>query len=74
MVPEWENGEPPELIKARNCYICKSDFRKVHPFYDSLCGECAEFNWEKREQTADLAGRTALLTGSRVGPTSGSVT
>ena len=66
VLPEWQNGEPPPLIKARNCYICKSDFNAVHAFYDSLCGECAEFNWQKRDQTADLGGRTALLTGGRV--------
>jgi len=64
-LPRWEE-EPPPLRDARNCYICKADYREVHPFYDCLCPECGDFNWRKREQTADLSGRTALLTGGRV--------
>ena len=56
----------PPLVDARNCYICKSDYRDVHFFYDALCPTCAEFNWEKRNQSADLTGRVALLTGGRV--------
>jgi NAD(P)-dependent dehydrogenase (short-subunit alcohol dehydrogenase family) len=38
----------------------------VHFFYDSMCAPCAELNWTKRRQTADLTGRVALLTGARV--------
>jgi NAD(P)-dependent dehydrogenase (short-subunit alcohol dehydrogenase family) len=56
----------PELKKARNCYTCKRDYNRLHDFYDSLCPECAELNWSKRNQTADLTGRTALVTGARV--------
>src|SRR5262249_42098691 len=37
-----------------------------HPFYDSLCPECAELNWSKRGQECDLSGRVALVTGGRV--------
>ena len=55
-----------ELNVARNCYICKRDYRRLHFFYDSMCPDCAEFNWKKRNQTADLTGRIALLTGGRV--------
>ncbi len=54
------------LNLSRNCYICKTDFDRVHFFYDSLCPECAEFNWTKRHQTSDLTGRYVLLTGGRV--------
>lgn len=54
------------LKVARNCYICKRDFTSVHFFYDSMCPDCAEFNWNKRNQMADLDGRTVLLTGGRV--------
>ncbi len=62
---------PPENFKgelnvARNCYICKRDYRLLHFFYDSMCPDCAEFNWKKRNQTVDLAGRVVLLTGGRV--------
>ena len=38
----------------------------VHHFYDQLCPPCAEFNYAKRTETADLSGRVALLTGGRV--------
>ncbi|MEI9864063.1 MAG: SDR family NAD(P)-dependent oxidoreductase [Limisphaerales bacterium] len=38
----------------------------IHHFYDQLCPACAEFNWGKRTETADLRGRVALLTGGRV--------
>ena len=56
----------PRLLEPRNCYICKSDYRDVHGFYDSLCPECAKLNWNKRYQTTDLQGRVALVTGGRV--------
>ena len=57
---------PVELIEPRDCYICKQPYRHVHAFYDALCPSCAEFNWHKRLQTADLSGRVALVTGARV--------
>ena len=55
-----------ELESDRNCYICKRDFRRIHCFYDALCPDCAEFNWLKRNQSANLVDRYALLTGGRV--------
>lgn len=55
-----------QLEEPRNCYICKRDFRDIHAFYDSMCLDCAEFNSSKRNQTANLSGRYALLTGGRV--------
>jgi NAD(P)-dependent dehydrogenase (short-subunit alcohol dehydrogenase family) len=48
------------------CYVCKREFNELHFFYDQLCPECAAFNYAKREQTADLRGRVALVTGARV--------
>ena len=60
-------GAPPgELREARACYVCKSDFTTLHPFYDQLCPPCAALNWQKRNQTANLEGRVALVTGARV--------
>ena len=56
----------PRLKVARSCYICKRDYHRVHKFYDSMCPDCAGLNWTKRNQTADLSGRYALLTGGRV--------
>ncbi|MAG64188.1 MAG: SDR family oxidoreductase [Planctomycetota bacterium] len=54
------------LEEPARCYICKEDYQDLHPHYDAMCPECAELNWAKRHQTADLSGRVALVTGSRV--------
>ena len=54
------------LPKLRACYVCKVRFRVLHHFYDQLCPDCASFNYDKRNQTADLSGRVAVVTGSRV--------
>ena len=54
------------LQSARNCYVCKDEFTKLHFFYDTMCPSCAELNYAKRFQTADLEGQVALITGSRL--------
>ncbi len=74
-----EDGEPDAWAEAearreegarvespRMCYVCKRDFHELHRFYDQMCPPCAELNFAKREQTADLRGRVALITGARV--------
>jgi NAD(P)-dependent dehydrogenase (short-subunit alcohol dehydrogenase family) len=61
------SGEPvPETEESRKCYVCKKEFSTVHHFYDRLCLPCAEENFAKRTELADLTGRVALLTGGRV--------
>ena len=55
-----------EFRRERACYVCKQPFVKAHRYYDSLCTACGDFNYAKREQTADLAGHYALVTGGRV--------
>ncbi|TBR17055.1 SDR family oxidoreductase [bacterium] len=55
-----------QLKSPRNCYICKAEYTKLHFFYDSMCPSCAELNYQKRFQTASLAGKVALITGSRL--------
>lgn len=55
-----------ETNKEQHCYVCKVKYTLIHFFYDQLCPECAEFNYNKRGETADLTGRVALLTGGRV--------
>lgn len=55
-----------ELNNPRGCYVCKAEYRRLHFFYDSMCEECADFNYKKRFQTADLSGKTALITGARL--------
>jgi NAD(P)-dependent dehydrogenase (short-subunit alcohol dehydrogenase family) len=63
--PDELDGRP-ELNQERACYVCKKPFAKVHRYYDSMCDACGDFNYWKREQTADLGGRYALVTGARV--------
>lgn len=46
-----------ELNKPLSCYICRKPYVKLHVFYSLLCPQCAEFNYCKREETADLTGR-----------------
>jgi NAD(P)-dependent dehydrogenase (short-subunit alcohol dehydrogenase family) len=58
--------ETPELNSPRNCYVCKIEFTKLHFFYDTMCKECGDFNYQKRFQTTDLKNNTALITGSRL--------
>ncbi len=55
-----------QVLAERTCYVCKVAFTAIHHFYDHLCPDCAAFNLAKREQTADLRGRAALVTGARV--------
>ena len=50
----------------QHCYVCKREYTAIHHFYDQLCPKCAEFNFAKRTELADLTGRVALLTGGRV--------
>jgi NAD(P)-dependent dehydrogenase (short-subunit alcohol dehydrogenase family) len=63
---DGERDDRPELHKELACYVCKKPFAKVHRYYDSMCETCGDFNYAKREQTADLDGRYALVTGGRV--------
>ena len=55
----------PEIAR-QHCYVCKGSFTELHHFYDQLCPTCADFNYRKRSELADLTGRVALLTGGRV--------
>jgi NAD(P)-dependent dehydrogenase (short-subunit alcohol dehydrogenase family) len=64
-----ELGDGDEAVRveaARLCYVCKTEFHELHPFYDQMCPPCAALNFAKRQQTADLRGRVALVTGGRV--------
>jgi NAD(P)-dependent dehydrogenase (short-subunit alcohol dehydrogenase family) len=64
-----ESPPPPalgDLSEARACYVCKEPYTQVHFFYDQLCPACGDQNYAKRDQSAELTGRTALVTGARV--------
>lgn len=54
------------LHSPRNCYICKAEYTRLHFFYDAMCPECGDFNYQKRFQTAPLDGQVALITGARL--------
>jgi NAD(P)-dependent dehydrogenase (short-subunit alcohol dehydrogenase family) len=61
-----DEPERPESVEPQHCYVCKQKFSTIHHFYDQMCPACAEFNFTKRTELADLRGRVALLTGGRV--------
>lgn len=63
---EVEQAELRDRCEAQHCYVCKRHYTDLHHFYDQLCPECAELNYRKRTEPADLRGRVALLTGGRV--------
>ncbi len=67
-LPALPAPDAPErhLSRPQGCYCCKQDFTRLHHFYDNMCPDCAEFNYAKRFQTADLNGRTAYITGARL--------
>jgi len=56
----------PEGVERQHCYVCKQSYSTIHHFYDQLCPSCAELNYSKRTELANLHGRVALLTGGRV--------
>jgi NAD(P)-dependent dehydrogenase (short-subunit alcohol dehydrogenase family) len=71
MIEHGEASAPPppllgRLDEARVCYVCRERYQDIHHFYDQLCPTCGDFNFRKRDQQGDLAGRVALLTGARV--------
>ncbi|MEO8011029.1 MAG: SDR family oxidoreductase [Dokdonella sp.] len=61
-----DDGRRRETIEPQHCYVCKTKYSTIHHFYDQLCPQCAELNFRKRNELADLRGRVALLTGGRV--------
>ncbi|MBD2182290.1 SDR family NAD(P)-dependent oxidoreductase [Aerosakkonema funiforme] len=54
------------MHKPQRCIVCKNIFSGWHFFYPQLCINCGDFNYAKRNQTADLKGFFALVTGARV--------
>jgi NAD(P)-dependent dehydrogenase (short-subunit alcohol dehydrogenase family) len=76
LTPRWQGQEPTSgpadepvlgaLHEPRTCYVCRQPYTELHFFYDQMCRTCGDFNFGKRQQTADLRGRVALVTGGRV--------
>ena len=52
--------------KRSSCYVCNQAYSELHDFYHMLCRECGDRCYPKREQTADLTGRVAVVTGGRI--------
>ncbi len=65
-VDETEATTDRRLHHPRQCYVCKIRYSELHFFYDCMCRECGDLNYEKRFQTARLDGRVALITGARL--------
>jgi NAD(P)-dependent dehydrogenase (short-subunit alcohol dehydrogenase family) len=61
-----DEGASREALEPQHCYVCKKKYSTIHRFYDQLCQSCAELNFAKRTELANLGGRVALLTGGRV--------
>jgi NAD(P)-dependent dehydrogenase (short-subunit alcohol dehydrogenase family) len=61
-----DDPEHRESMEPQHCYVCKHKYSVIHHFYDQMCPACADFNFAKRTELADLNGRVALLTGGRV--------
>lgn len=38
------------LLSPKACYVCKVRYYRLHHHYCSLCPNCAQLNWEKRNQ------------------------
>jgi len=65
-VPPETDDRRPESRELQHCYVCKQKYTLIHHFYDQMCPSCAELNFRKRTELADLSGRVALLSGGRV--------
>jgi len=61
-----DSAGPADLAEPRKCYVCKAEYRRLHPFYDQMCRACGDENHARRTATVDLRGRVALVTGARV--------
>lgn len=59
-------SDPGEMSSHLYCYVCKVKFTRLHHFYDTMCTECGDFNYQKRFQTVPLNDRVALVTGARL--------
>ena len=65
-LPEVAPDAVSEAAEKQHCYVCKEKYTSIHHFYDQLCPPCADLNFQKRTELADLRGRVALVTGARV--------
>ncbi|MEM6718579.1 MAG: SDR family oxidoreductase [Bacteroidota bacterium] len=55
-----------KLNVPKNCYSCNASYTLAHSFYNRLCPDCAERNYDNRFKTLDVSSRKVILTGGRV--------
>jgi hypothetical protein len=48
--------EEHEPVEPQHSYVCKQKYSVTHAFYDQMRPTCAEFNYAKRSESADLIG------------------
>lgn len=55
-------------INKSYCYICKQTITSdaFHDFYKLMCVDCGTINLFKRNQSKDLTGKFAIVTGGRI--------
>ena len=59
-------SEELQMNRIQKCHTCKKAYTHLHGYYYDLCPPCGDLNYEKRNLTANLRGRTILLTGCRI--------
>jgi len=52
--------------KPMACYACGTSYHEINPIYHRLCPDCALLHIAKKQQSADLSGRIAVVTGGRI--------
>ncbi len=52
--------------KSQRCVVCKQIFNDRHWHYHQLCESCGDFNYLKQQESIDLSGKIAVVTGARV--------
>jgi len=55
--PPLESEQRSTEDDSPHCYVCKKHYSTIHYFYDQMCPECAEFNFFKRTELAELRGQ-----------------
>ncbi|KAJ3273486.1 hypothetical protein HDV01_004406 [Terramyces sp. JEL0728] len=55
-----------KLHYYQKCYVCQSNYNVLHQFYSRLCPGCADFNWQKRQDSTDMNGKICIVTGARI--------
>lgn len=56
----------PKLTKCPRCYLCGKKENIVHWFYHSLCRNCGNAAYTKRNMMADMTNKYAIVIGGRL--------